>query len=85
MSVFSINILSLSIILTDEGWEEIATGGRFPRARLLPLPSLRSVQWLQLALVPQESPPFALSTMIYVNENPIQVNLVLFLQKSIKL
>jgi hypothetical protein len=36
---------------------DVHCGGRFPRARLLPLPSLRSVQWLQLALVPQESPP----------------------------
>ncbi len=30
--------------------------GRFPRARLQPLPSLRSVQGLQLVLFPQESP-----------------------------
>jgi hypothetical protein len=33
-----------------------AASGRFPRARLQPLPSLRSVQGLQLALFPQESP-----------------------------
>ena len=36
-----------------------ATNGRFPRARLQPLPSLRSVQGLQLALFPLESPFFA--------------------------
>jgi len=39
--------------------EEFALGGRVPRARLLPLPSLRSVQWLQLVLFPLESPPSA--------------------------
>ncbi|WP_219905828.1 hypothetical protein, partial [Planomicrobium soli] len=36
-----------------------APGGRFPRARPQPLPSLRSVQGLRLALVPLESPPSA--------------------------
>ncbi|ANU26323.1 hypothetical protein I858_004655 [Planococcus versutus] len=35
--------------------EEIAAGGRFPGARLQPLPSLCSVQGLQLVLFPQES------------------------------
>ncbi|WP_209975128.1 hypothetical protein [Lederbergia galactosidilytica] len=33
-----------------------AASGRFPQARLQPLPSLRSVQGLQLALFPLESP-----------------------------
>ena len=36
-----------------------ATDGRFPRARLQPLPSLRSVQGLQLVLFPLESPSSA--------------------------
>ena len=38
---------------------QFASGGPVPRARLLPLPSLRSVQWLQPVLLPLESPPFA--------------------------
>src|SRR5690606_8205833 len=36
---------------------DVHCGGRVPRAQLLPLPSLRSVQWLQPALFPLESPP----------------------------
>jgi len=35
--------------------EESARGGRFPGGRLQPLPSLCSVQGLQLVLIPLES------------------------------
>jgi hypothetical protein len=51
--VFSLGIvINLKMLISTPG-------GRVPRARLQPLPSLRSVQGLQLALFPQESPPYA--------------------------
>ena len=42
-------------------------GGRFPRARLQPLPSRCSVQGLQFVLIPLESPPPFQSTEITVD------------------
>ncbi len=47
-------------------------GGRFPRARLQPLPSRSSVQGLQFLLIPLESPPPFQSTDTAVNMNIIK-------------
>jgi len=46
---------------------DLHCAGRFPGARLQPLPSILSVQGLQLLLIPQESPAPFQSTEIAVN------------------
>ena len=46
------------------GKDETAPGGRFPRASIKPLPSLRSVLGLDSLAIPQESPPSAISSKI---------------------
>ncbi|ANU09182.1 hypothetical protein BBH88_01950 [Planococcus antarcticus DSM 14505] len=48
----------------------------FRGARLQPLPSLRSVQGLQLALIPQESPPSALPSRNHGDKSLVAVFII---------